>query len=101
MRVYIAGPMTGVPDWNHPAFHAAARTLREQGHEAINPAETFGGDTTRPRRDYMRAAVESLLRADAIHLMAGWQTSEGAKLEMRIAAELGLPFLPSLEKTTA
>ena len=39
MRIYISGPMTGKPDFNHPAFNAAAIRLREEGHFVINPAE--------------------------------------------------------------
>lgn len=39
MRVYISGKMTGCPDLNRPAFDAAAKRLREQGHFVINPAE--------------------------------------------------------------
>lgn len=39
MKLYIAGPMTGLPDLDFPAFHEAAAKLRAQGHEVINPAE--------------------------------------------------------------
>lgn len=45
MRIYISGPMTGHPDLNRPAFDAAAKRLRENGHFAINPhdlAPIFG-----------------------------------------------------------
>ena len=45
MRIYISGPMTGKPDLNRPAFDAAEKRLREQGHFAINPhriSEQFG-----------------------------------------------------------
>lgn len=31
--------MTGLPEWNFPAFDEAAQTLRAQGHEVVNPAE--------------------------------------------------------------
>ena len=31
-RIYIAGPMTGYPELNFPAFHAAANSLRAQGY---------------------------------------------------------------------
>lgn len=31
MKIYIAGPMTGLPDLNFPAFHNEARRLRMQG----------------------------------------------------------------------
>ena len=39
MRVYCSGPMTSMPDHNIPAFDAAAKRLREQGHFVVNPAE--------------------------------------------------------------
>jgi Domain of unknown function (DUF4406) len=32
IKVYLAGPMTGVPEFNFPAFHAAAAKLREEGY---------------------------------------------------------------------
>lgn len=31
MKIYIAGPMTGLPEWNFPAFHAAAMVAERQG----------------------------------------------------------------------
>jgi len=40
MRVYIAGPMSGIPQFNFPAFKAAARALRAIGYDVICPAET-------------------------------------------------------------
>lgn len=38
-RVYVAGPMTGIPDFNYPAFNAVADQLRAQGYEVENPAD--------------------------------------------------------------
>ena len=38
-RIYLSGAMTGCPDLNFPAFHAAAKALRERGLVVINPAE--------------------------------------------------------------
>ena len=50
--IYIAGPMTGLPDLNFPTFHTEAARLRSLGHEVINPAEIGGvsRNLVRPRR---------------------------------------------------
>ena len=37
--IYIAGPMTGIVDYNFQAFHAAAKDLRAKGYTVFNPAE--------------------------------------------------------------
>lgn len=90
--VYLSGPMTGIKDYNFPAFHAAAEELRDRGFEVFNPAETDEGDTTKTRAHYMRQDVKALLEVGAIVLLSGWQTSKGAQLEVSIARELGLPI---------
>lgn len=89
-RIYIAGPMTGMPDLNFPAFHAAARRLRRAGWEVVNPAENFGGRTDMAREVYLRADVALLVQCDAIAMLPGWQDSLGAALEYLIATELGM-----------
>ena len=89
-RAYLAGKMSGVPDLNFPAFHAAAAALREF-YDVFNPAETFDGDTTKPRAVYMRVDIAALLECDLIALLPGWEFSEGAKLERDVAKACGIP----------
>ena len=95
-RVYISGPMTGLPELNFPAFHAAAAFLRRRGLEAVNPAE-LNADTTMPWHACMRADIKALCDCDAIVLLPGWQHSQGAQLELHIAHRLGLAVVPGLE----
>lgn len=89
-RVYIAGPMTGKPDFNYPAFFAARDRWKEVGCDVLCPAENFGGDTTRNYREYIRADLAMLLEADAIVMLPGWEESKGARFELHVAQLLGL-----------
>lgn len=82
--------MTGIQDFNYPAFDAAARDLRSQGFEVLNPTEQFDGDQSLARSVYMRRAAESLLQCDAIVMLPDWQRSSGAIFEMTIASALEL-----------
>ncbi|NLF01127.1 MAG: DUF4406 domain-containing protein [Anaerolineales bacterium] len=91
-RIYIAGPMTGLPEWNFPAFFAAAEALRAGGYEPVNPAEAFGGDTTRTHQEYMREACRQLATCQGILLLDGWRESKGAVFEAGIAHVTGMQF---------
>ena len=93
MIVYIAGPMTGLPEYNYPAFHAAAAHARTLGYEVINPADNFDGDTTLPWATYLRQALRQVLDADAIVVLPGWESSKGAQLETHVARTLAMPVI--------
>lgn len=90
MKVYLAGPMTGLPEFNYPAFHSAAEDWRKEGWEVLNPAENFGGDTTKEYREYIRADLAMLCQAEAIAFLPGWRKSKGATFECGMAQMLGL-----------
>ena len=90
-RIYIAGPMTGLPEFNYPAFHAAAADLRALGYQVVSPAELHDGDTTQPWDFYVRAGIVALVGCDAVALLPDWHLSRGARLEVSIADALGMP----------
>ena len=71
--IYIAGPMRGLPHSNYHSFRAAAERLRAVGHKVQNPAE-----------------IGELAECDSIYLLHGWQYSEGARAELKLAIEKGL-----------
>lgn len=93
-RLYVAGPMTGLPEFNYPAFHEAARQLAAVGYDPINPARTDGRENCREWLDFMRASLLDLAACDGIATLPGWGDSRGAALEVFIAKSLGLPVRP-------
>ncbi len=95
-RIYVAGPMTGLPEFNYPAFHAAARTLRSLGYSVENPAECLGGDNF-GWRDYMRQGITQLLMCNAVALLDGWENSRGARAERDLAVALEYDVRPAAE----
>lgn len=98
--LYVCGPMTGLPDYNYPAFHEAAARLRKLGWTVLNPAENFGGDQTLPYGTYMSEAVKQVAsltgKNDAIALLPGWEKSRGATMEALIAQRMGVRVLNAM-----
>jgi hypothetical protein len=92
MRIYIAGPMTGLPEFNYPSFHAVAQTLRDEGFAVVNPAEICP-DFEATWEYYMRNALTGMLTCDAIYLLKGWDKSKGACLEKHVAVTLGMTVI--------
>lgn len=115
MRIYLGGPMRGIPQFNFPAFNAAAAKLRTDGHTVFNPAEkdierhggvdisagnATGCEETAAKVhgfDLRVALGEDLAwicaQAEAIALLPGWENSKGAKAEKATAQALGLQVM--------
>ncbi|SDG21439.1 protein of unknown function, partial [Cellulosimicrobium cellulans] len=91
MRVYVAGPMTGYPEYNYPAFNAAAARLAQLGYEPVNPATHPAQPTW---SDYLRLALAAVVTVDAVAVLPGWEASRGARLEVHVSHALGLPVVP-------
>jgi hypothetical protein len=87
--VYIAGPMTGRPNYNFGAFEQAAAELHARGYSVLNPGRRGLRDGW-VYADYLRQAITDLLQADGIALLPGWEDSRGARLEEQIAKALDL-----------
>lgn len=98
MILYVAGPMTGIPEFNYPAFHAAASLLRVRGFGVLNPADSEDQNPTPGTPQewdwYMRHALRMVLRAEGLALLDGWEASKGATLEVTVATALQLPCRP-------
>jgi hypothetical protein len=111
VKIYLAGPMRGIPECNFPAFFAATAELEAVGFEVFNPAardnDHHGTDISKGNAtgDEALAAAQHgfnlrealgadlawiCAEADAIALLPGWENSKGATAEYATARALGL-----------
>lgn len=84
--IYIAGPMTGIKDFNRPLFNKVAIELTEQGHGVLNPAILPDGLS---QGQYMQICLPMVAVADELVMLPGWERSEGAYIEFCLAKKSG------------
>jgi hypothetical protein len=102
-QIYIAGPMSGYPEFNFPAFFTAAYTLERQGWKVWNPAAKDSEDEVQSDGsfntgdsvalvangwDYKAAILwdlDKVINSDAIYMLPGWEFSPGACAEHAVA----------------
>jgi Domain of unknown function (DUF4406) len=114
LKLYLAGPMRGLPYFNFPEFDRVTAALRAKGHFVFNPAERdrihYGNDVANAAGSEeqaikthcfdLRCALHDDLaficaEADGIVLLPGWQRSMGALAEHAVARALRLQvFVP-------
>ena len=111
-KLYLAGPMRQIKDFNFPSFHAAAARLRAIGYEVFNPAEHderkhgqgfAKSDTGDPKDiahtgfDLRATLVEDLAwiakEAHGVAVLPGYEQSKGATAEVALARAIGIPVL--------
>lgn len=90
-KIYISGPMTGIPQLNFPAFYAAEERLKAAGWEVVNPARINTPGT--PYDACMIIDLKALLSCAAIYVMEGWCNSDGATVELSVAIVCGMDVL--------
>lgn len=108
---YIAGPVSG-HDINQvrELFEAKESELRDAGYGVCNPVrevayendfrESFGFGPEKPllndddtRHLTLRYCIGLLVQCDEIHMLPGWQFSEGAQIEHRVAELLKIKIV--------
>jgi hypothetical protein len=104
MKVYLAGPMSGLPQSNFPTFDAAAASLRSQSFEVVSPAELNDpsdrtialADAPSPKTwgDFLARDVKLLADAgiQGIVFLPGWEKSRGARLEAFVGVLCDMQF---------
>ena len=103
MKWYLAGPMSGIKQFNIPAFDEATEKLRSHGYDITSPAELDSPEVraaglasaTGDHRDVdaietwgdMLARDVKIIadEMDGIIFLPGWSESQGARLEAYVA----------------
>src|SRR5574337_476269 len=76
----------------------AAIEVWKLGGAALCPhMNTAGLGGLLPDDTWLRGDLELIRRCDAVWMIGNWQKSEGAKIEMEFALEIGVPVLYNLE----
>ena len=112
-RLYLAGPMSGIPQFNYPRFNAVAAALREQGFSVVNPAELDDFDYSQQALASEQGALGDVDvswgtvlgrdvtvvadTCDGVMLLEGWERSRGAVLEVTTALLVDLPVYEVVE----
>lgn len=78
MIIYIAGPMTGIENYNRKAFAQAATELTEKGYTILTTASL---PQNLPDNKYMPICTAMIDAAEALYMLEGWGKSNGAVAE--------------------
>lgn len=98
MKIYIAGPITGIKDYKIN-FERAAEKIKSKGHEPVNHCllETILDPRTTSWDEYLLACLGLLRASSAILLLDGWERSRGAQREHREAIALGMTIYKDVD----
>jgi hypothetical protein len=105
--IYIAGPMSGYPEFNFPAFFAAEEEIRDWHHfskiwnpaakdqeEILDPEACKTGDHLLVQEkgfNFKEAYlwdITKVIESEAIYMLKGWQYSPGAVGEHAVAVAM-------------
>lgn len=102
-KIYISGPISGMPAGNIQAFMDAEKKIKDFGDVPVNPiligieAESHPGFDDMNQSDqweiYMRYDIRELMLCDCAVFLPGWKASHGAMVEYALCQEVGIETL--------
>lgn len=90
-RIYIAGPMTGLDNYNREAFIEAARQIATKTN--LIPVHTAWVRDGLDWEEYMELAQDMLSLCDLVCVLPGHMESKGAQIEVKLARDAGMPVI--------
>lgn len=102
-KIYIAGPMSGIPEFNFPKFFAKEQELKDDGWLVFNPANKSNEEAVTKHTSFntgnsvalvsdgwsfkeaYKWDTDKVIEADAIYMLKGWEASPGARGEHSVA----------------
>ena len=85
MKIYIAGKITGEPNYKE-TFKIVENDLLEAGHTVLNPSILPLGFE---HEEYMHICYAMIDVCDSVYMLSNWKDSKGAKLEQNYALDQG------------
>lgn len=94
--LFLSGPMRGFPELNRPAFHVAAKLLRDHGYHVVSPAELCEQSRQPGHKHCARKDLQALLTFpfDGLATLPDGPTlhplrppSQGMRIERTLAVE--------------
>lgn len=87
-KIYLSGKITDNSNAIEQ-FETAENKFLKAGFEVVNPMKLeHKADAT--WEDYLRVDIKEMVDCDEIHMLLGWHTSKGARLEFFVASSLGI-----------
>ena len=95
LKIYIAGPMRNYPDNNYPAFYEAEKFLEgKKVWDIVNPArmddELYADVSSIDYKEALKRDLDEVFKCDAMYMLRGWESSQGAIVEHALAVYLNL-----------
>lgn len=98
-KLYLSGPMSGLPEFNYPAFEEATQCLRAAGYDVVSPHELDREAGVDPNVEFthtdriaaMKRDLIAVLESDGVAVLPAWKASTGAQAEVATAHSISLP----------
>jgi hypothetical protein len=112
MKIYLAGAISGRPNYNADAFYTTEAKLVAEGHTVLNPLRqdkalgidtkqaTFGAGDWSVRKKVIKADLDWILtEADQVHVLPNSRHSLGVKAEIAVSRCCGIKVVFLKDKT--